>query len=804
MAEQFPEWLRAEEEVGKLFSLLGFRTESITYLGRQIDIIATRHDALSIKPEKWAIEVTIEKVDNDKGPKDYVKLSMFQKKGYKALLVSTKGFTNPQKEALEECDVVCLTYQELEARILDLHRYATVTERELNRPRDNDIGYNPQVYIDPSIRVHRDAGSDATPIHTTATQWVQEICSAKTGVVGALLGNLGTGKTTILQHSQLAMIKTFFDNPSENVLPIYIPLSRYKQHSGWVDGILHEVLASAGQSNYPTTFIRWLASTGRIVFFFDGLDEVHPIQSIDDVVTTVTNILSYLGKNARAIISSRTHLFASASEEFGIFGPYEKKKLTRVAGELRKMLAGHASTELAYVLPFNRLQIDGYLKSTCGNDVEAVKAQISSIYGFGEMAQTPVLLAMMTKTLPELIQKKHAFSAFPQIDLYETYTGRWIDRDTGRAQLSAEQRMRLSYALASDLIQRDEYSASWTEIQNIICNDPAWRDQPIGESAAQLDVRNSTFLIREDNDQFRFVHRSIMEFFAAEKTYEELLSGAGNYRALSDGHVKFLSFLVARGWIENNGDVPFPHRRLSVDDWGDRNYLSLLASASNDIPSSYARKCRLSGFLVKGRELGTVRFENVNIENTTIETERISALSLVNCVLEGVKIISKDIGKIELEKIACNDSEIRLPSEQWKKVRLYPETTGSLSPLKIDNYISIASEWNSVGSNRAFIDGAEWIIDSGILERSAFIASRLRGKVKLNIESWEKAAQQADYPDLFDVLKSHHLIEEDTSRTPHQITLTQAGNDLLKQIEQNPLSAHDRLVRVFKPQSRRS
>lgn len=114
-AENLPEWLATESAVTDLFAYFGFKVEHVNIAGRQIDLTAVRSDVFAIEPEKWAVEITTEYVDVNKGSKDFQKLLLAkQETGSRMMLVSTKGFAGPQRETLTKFGIVCRTYAELE------------------------------------------------------------------------------------------------------------------------------------------------------------------------------------------------------------------------------------------------------------------------------------------------------------------------------------------------------------------------------------------------------------------------------------------------------------------------------------------------------------------------------------------------------------------------------------------------------------------------------------------------------------------------------------------------------------------
>jgi hypothetical protein len=302
MSGQLPEWLATEERVRRLFRCYGFSVESVSIAGRQIDLIASRADAFSFGRDIWVIEITTEKVGAAKGGVDSQKLQLAKKErsGARMMLISTTGFTDDQRATLERLEILPKTYAEFEAAALDLERYATAALAGLKDRPASDIGYNPSAFIEPVLVVQQGETSEVK-----AEAWIEALVANPQPGLCALLGNLGSGKTSLLQRILERGAERFLEDPGNRAVPLYVPLGRYKQHSGNLEQMLMSEFSRTGHDTYPAALVNHFLETRRVILLLDGLDEIHPIQNSDDVLETVTAILQRVGSETTAVLTCR-------------------------------------------------------------------------------------------------------------------------------------------------------------------------------------------------------------------------------------------------------------------------------------------------------------------------------------------------------------------------------------------------------------------------------------------------------------------------------------------------------------------
>jgi hypothetical protein len=785
MQGQLPRWLSTEKAVSAYFSYLGFAVQSVSIDGRQIDLVAKRLDSFGFAEETWVVEVTTEKVDADKGSKDSQKLLLAQRTTYpdaRLMLITTDVFTPDQVATLRHLGIVPLMYAELEARKIDLSMVAIRILAQLDSNKRLDVGYNKETYVIPRVTLRKpDGGMGSMDSEEWAKQWIG---SPKRGLC-ALLGNLGSGKTSLLQHILETGCNAFVANSNTACLPFYLPLGKYKQHSGNIDQMLMAQFREYGIDNYPSSLIRFLMASGRIVLPLDGLDEAHPIQNSNEILETVVTLLDSLGGESTAILSCRRQFLEASADELAYFGSFTSTHLQAVQRGLSKILSGHPETSIAYIDPFDDDRIHSYLTRRCGLSVDETDALLGKYYGFKDLCATPVLLSMIATTITEGLISPNAHLSYPIIELYEAYTNRWLERDIGRAKLNVVQRKGLSESLSEYMLWEAKERADWSTIRRVLHQDPSWKDNPLTDSEAELDIRNSGFLIRDFDDKFRFVHRSILEYFAATHELSGIMEGKKLRHFPTDGYRMFLLNLMSRAWLKQGYDV-FPD-----SSWASSNGDTVLAaisatlSAATQIEPVNGEKYLVGNrknILVLENELwknaiftnchiqvrdGTCGFENCVFKDTSIEVR--SGVALEGCLgvrsamhFETGNSVSNQTMQLEL-----NAKQLRfsIPIEIWILGRV------------IDDGFSVT------------VSGQGWKITYKMLDLLVNTIGRIRGKVKKS--NWQSGLTGEGNRELLEKLVKIGFVEEDTSREGHQLQISHEGLRRLGEVRTRPLEVHD-------------
>ena len=288
------------------------------------------------------------------------------------------------------------------------------------------------------------------------------------------------------------------------------------------------------------------AQAGKLIFVFDGLDELlkNERSVLHQVFAQLLKVLEPgpLQKGngqaslARVVVSCRTHYFRDVEQQHAFF-------------DMRRRGIAQAEDYLCLtMLPWTAANIQSYLAKRLPPDkAEELQGIIKSTYNLEELASRPVLLAMMSEQLGELLRLREAGEPITAARLYGITVSEWVQRDNGKHRLAPQHKALLMGALAAAMWTDglEAWSAERLDrwlLPNVDKLFPRRYDLNLAE-AIQDDLRTATFIVRPGASHFSFAHRSFLEYFLARFIWDALeLCSEG---ALSDADL--LAMLPTRG-----------------------------------------------------------------------------------------------------------------------------------------------------------------------------------------------------------------------------------------------------------------
>lgn len=309
----------------------------------------------------------------------------------------------------------------------------------------------------------------------------------------------GMGKSTITRRMFIDLI----DNGLEEVgIPIYVELNKLNKERTIIKEI-QEGLDSLSQK-FDGNLLLKLIQTGGFIFFFDGYDEISIAYRME-VTKDIQTFISKAGANNYYILTSRPE---DGLTSFGDFQSFKIKALTKKeAFELLKKYDMTPQKEMSKKL------ID-LLKS----------GEYSSI---DEYLENPLLVSLLfaaydhKQTIP---LKKHLFYRQVYEAFFDSHDlSKGIDAHQKRSGLDVDDFSRMLKFVGYACMRKIGVKFDKMTILKVIGKAKGFcANLSFKESDFLKDMLTSVPLFCKDGNEFKWVHKSLMEYFAARFIADEV------------------------------------------------------------------------------------------------------------------------------------------------------------------------------------------------------------------------------------------------------------------------------------------
>jgi uncharacterized protein YjbI with pentapeptide repeats len=430
---------------------------------------------------------------------------------YRWVAVSSQGFAADTRVALEDAGVACTTYPELLTELVPLSSYVEHLindyEQQVNeRWQGKDWFIRPHVVTDVTYEKQTGVAHFA--------KWLGE---ARSNFL-VVLGDLGTGKSTLASFLAYNLARSFRDDPLRHPAPVLIPLKEVRKEVS-LSGIIAKHFADR---NLSLAFPRFehLVRLGKIVLFFDAFDEMADRVRWEVTRSNFHELRRAVEQSGKVILTCRTHYFKDRNEQVKLIG--QGPRLSEIETDLYRELKQQSGAEVVYLQEFDDKQIQDYLRKARAKTFSEDWQKIHDIYNLHELAQRPLLLDMIVKSLPSLTAGKPIDAA----NLYTVYTNFWVDREETKGRiLDKTIKLQLMLELAWRMWHEEKDSIHYKELVPFVEKLAANKSIDFGDEEVEdiaREMQAATFLKRDDGGNFAFVHRSFMEFFLARKILDDL------------------------------------------------------------------------------------------------------------------------------------------------------------------------------------------------------------------------------------------------------------------------------------------
>ncbi|KAG9064388.1 hypothetical protein KI688_003576 [Linnemannia hyalina] len=368
--------------------------------------------------------------------------------------------------------------------------------------------YKQVVYIDPMAKLSlQDTDDNLFPLMDK----VREFLANDTQVM-LILGDSGAGKSTFNRHLEHELWQEY---KAGGRIPLFINLPSLDRPE---KDLVSEQLRIY---NFLEEQIRELKLYRQFTLICDGYDECRLNANLH-----ATNLLNQYGWRAKLLITCRTQYLGP--DYRGLFEPNAVDRYARVPNYLFQQ---------AVITPFSRVQIEKYVERyvTLKPRTWAKKDYIDkldAIPNLMDLVRNPFLLTLSLEVLPTVVQGKTDLSRLQitRTELYDTFVRHWmvvnkcrledqrqkLDRKT---QVAFQELLEAGFEQSGVKFQQDLAAEIFVHQQGrpvvdyINKNDKSsWKAAFFSNERDKMLLRDASLLSRAGT-QYRFVHRSIQEYF---------------------------------------------------------------------------------------------------------------------------------------------------------------------------------------------------------------------------------------------------------------------------------------------------
>ncbi|KMM37932.1 restriction endonuclease [Guptibacillus hwajinpoensis] len=638
-----------ERQIGRLFEIQGYNvTYNIKVNSTQNDLFAQlKYGVLNtgiLVECKWKFDEN-DTVNGQDVRKLYGSWDIYNnnntgiKRAEKAFLITNAKFAPEAKEVAKGLNIELYTEFELIKNLLNFEPYLNQLVSEFERSHLKDH------YIEVE-------SVDGYPLSEEVELFINDMDNEAI----VILGDYGTGKTSFCYKYCSDSAKKIL-NGEDAPLPILIQLRDYTKAVD-MEQLITNFLVNKCQipNGNLNTFLQML-EYGYIVLIFDGFDEIARRVDYATKYKVFTEICKFASESSKVIVTCRPNFFNHKDEFKEIFKDsplYFEPNLKTV--EFTEIRIGDLTKE----------QIENYILSyskkitSQGFEVNDFINTIEEIHDLSDLIKRPVLLNVIVETVPKLLLEKQK-TKINAASLYEKYTNFWIKREDqkGKTLIKSEQKMLFSQELAWKMYNNNVLSINYKDLPAEI---KEYFDINSVDDIDHFshDIKTCSFLNNDEEGNFKFIHKSFMEYFAAVYIVENLkeIKVATLDKLLGNSLISmevgfFIRDLIKNNKIDKGKIIKFNKSKLDkFNDTTIKNLISLLSKTGYDVSSLLT-----SVSMIGGTDLSYCNFENLTFNNQSLlgvhfHSATLKKVSFINCQL--TDNIFKNANLIDVKFEGCD------------------------------------------------------------------------------------------------------------------------------------------------------
>jgi uncharacterized protein YjbI with pentapeptide repeats len=501
--------------------------------------------------------------------------------------------------------------------------------------------------------------------------WLQD----KSKMHISILGEYGTGKTWFCSRYAMRAMEAYLSDPIHNRFPILISLRDYSK-SYDIKQMITDLLirrykfGSSGGFTYEA--FEELNKQGRLLLIFDGFDEMANRVDQDVIVSNFDQLISVAVPNSKVLLTCRTTHFRYALESIYILG-----------GKMRKTGAAGSRTgfDILQLEEFSEDKIIEVMTKMIGNreDAERYWKKLEPVYNIPRLAQKPVIIPLLIKVMNEVIHEPNVNPA----KIYYLYTEQWMRKslEEQRTFLKTKwDKLFFITELAWYMIKSANLRMSYKDIPSFINEHFNVPSKEI--NYYDYDLRNNSFLKRDQDGVFEFTHKSMTEFFVAYKfalelgvikdeftadiPLERMMQSSIPQLSQSVGHAP-LSYEVSlflQDMIKDKRilEALFEKcRGLTSENIGflGSNIITLLLTMGKSFDAQDFSGANIPGAQLAKSKITNCNFEAGNLSKCNMEDAVLRGSTFNKCNLGGIRLRDADLHQVEAKTANLTGADCR-------------------------------------------------------------------------------------------------------------------------------------------------
>ncbi|MBN2093033.1 NACHT domain-containing protein, partial [candidate division KSB1 bacterium] len=425
-------------------------------------------------------------------------------------VVTDIGFTADAYNYAHKNNIQLLTYPECLNTLIDFNRYLDQFIYDYEHPEDFKKGLRQsrfdiiencdlaKEYISPRV-----ANIDGT-IFNSCDEYIDNWLKDDSKDVLVILGEPGYGKTSLILHAAYQLALRYKKDPDRNRIPIIVS---FKDNGMVINPpqMITNLLINKFNlpfSNYSA--FEMLLQNKKLLLLFDGWDEVLVDNESRHASENFIELNKLMVDGGKMIITSDTRHLLRQRHARHIFSEREDRAPGTYARKFEPL----------FLQDFDPKQISDFLKARTQN-WQAFYIKIKSIPELETLSRHPFVLEMMWRTLVRVIREKKPFNPS---SFYDIYTMTWIELDDDDSIMMADERTLFLEEVALEMLRKGRLFLHNTELPNKIHERfiDYLRDYKAAEVFA-YDVGTCPFLMEDLESNYKFKHKSLVDFFIAKK-----------------------------------------------------------------------------------------------------------------------------------------------------------------------------------------------------------------------------------------------------------------------------------------------